>query len=521
MKLAESAVRGTAATLAGQWGRFALQIASTMVLARLLTPADYGLVGMVLVITGLAERLTTMGLTTATIQRKEITHAQVNALFWLNAALGVAAAACLAAAAPLIASFYGRAELVPVVVALSSAFVLSGLTAQHKALLARNMRFAALASAEIAAMGVGAAVAIAAAWTGMGYWALVLFHAVQPLVRLIIVWVQSDWRPSRPARAAEMRQLVSFGAYLSGTEISTYMVRNMDNVLIGRYVGAAELGIYSKAYQLLLMPIRQLQGPTHRVAVATLSRLQDDAERFRHYYRTGLGAMAFTAMPLLAALAVASDDVILLILGDQWAEAGPIFRVLAFAGIAHVVTHTNSWLYIALGRTRRQMTWAFISHPLHILSFVVGLPWGAYGVAVAFTLTTWLMLAPSFTVATRGTPVSLRDIGASVWRPAAITACAYAAGAWASAQVAPLHPFPSAVTSGGVVVLVTALLTLAWPAARQQVSVLLDRVRRAYGRTRDRTDGDVAAGTPDPALPPPPPGIGPAPPGPTTSKEAG
>jgi PST family polysaccharide transporter len=481
--LARAAVRGAGATFFGQWGRFLIQTGATVVLARLLTPEDYGLVGMVLAITGLADRLRTMGLSTATVQVRTIDQPQLSALFWINTGLGVLVAALLAAAAPLIARFYGEPQLTLIVLALSLSFIFGGVGAQHVALLNRRMQFRSLAGLEITSMLFGAGVAIAAALLGAGYWSLVLFHLLQPVWRGIVAWRKSRWTPSRPARADGLRGILTFGANLSGYEIIVYLSRNLDNVLIGRYLGAAPLGIYSKAYGLLLLPIQQIQGPLHRVAVSTLSRLQDDPERFRAYFRTGLGGVAFTAIPLIGFLALAADEIILLVLGSQWSAAGPVFRILAFAGLASAMTHSNSWIYIALGRTRSQMLWGLATNPLIVASFVVGLRGGVRGVALAYAVTVWLLLLPSFWYATRGTPVSVGDVLDAVARPAAVSAVAFVA-AWYAGTLRPGASTLVGLAISATVYLVTAgSLVAIWPAARERARELIDLTRNALRRS--------------------------------------
>jgi O-antigen/teichoic acid export membrane protein len=496
MNLARSAVRGLGATLAGQWGTLLISTASTMALARLLTPRDYGLVGMVLAITGLANRLKTMGLSTATVQRRSIDQGQLSVLFWINAGLGVVMALLMIAIAPLIARFYGEPELTPIVMVLSTTFIFSGFGAQHVALLNRRMRFGALATIDVTVMTIAAGIAIVAAWLGAGFWALVLFHVVQPVLRGGLAWLRTRWSPSRPGRASGMKEILAFGANLSAYETLVYISRNGDNVIIGRFLGAAELGIYSKAYQLLLLPVQQLQGPIQRVAVPTLSKLQDDPVRFRNYFCTGVAGAATLAMPLLLFLALAANEVVLILLGDQWTEAVPIFRILAFAGLGTAISHSNSWLYIALGRTRQQMLWGIRAHPFILLSFFAGLPWGVRGVATAFALAVWLLLLPSFWFATRGTPVRVGDILSSAVRPAVLAGVAFAT-TWAVAlTVGDLPVLLSLAVKGLAYVLSFAAALAVWPAARRQAAGLMRLVRDGFS-TPSPVVMDPDAGPPE------------------------
>lgn len=458
-----------------------IQIVSTMVLARLLTPEDYGLVGMVMAITGLAERLKMMGLSAVTVQRRTIDQDQLSFLFWVNVLLGVGVAVLVAALSPLITLFYGEPELVGITLALTVSFVLGGVAAQHLALLNRRMEFGSLATIEVLAILVGSAIAIVAAWLGAGYWSLVLFHVLQPGVRMIVAWHRTRWRPSRPARARDGREMLTFGANLSAFEFLNYFSRHMDNILIGRYEGADSLGAYTKAYGLLLLPIQQIQGPVHRVAIPTLSRLQDEPERFRRFFLTGLRSVAFVVLPMITALAVLAEEVVLILLGDQWTDAIAVFRILAFVGMAHALSHSNGWLYVSLGNVRRQMYWAMVSAPLVVLAFVLGLPWGIEGVATGYAVVIWLLLVPSFWNATRGTPVSIPDVLACGLRPAVISVVGAASVIILRPVLPPVPLLLSAVILGTAYVATIAGAVGLWPAAREDVRSMVGLIRGGYG----------------------------------------
>lgn len=477
MSLARTAVRGVRATLLGQWGRLIIQIGSTMILARLLTPEDYGLVGMVLAVTGFAERLKTMGLSTVTIQRRTVSQDELSFLFWTNVALSLVVAIIVGALSPLIAAFYGSPELTGITLALTLSFVFGGVGAQHVALLSRRMEFGSLATVEVAAIFSGAVTAIAAAWLGAGYWSLVLFQLVQPAVRAVMAWQRTRWRPNRPGSVDGGRALLAFGANLSGFELLNYFSRHMDNILIGRYLGSEALGTYAKAYNLLLLPISQIQSPVHRVAIPTLSRLQDEPERFRRFFLTGLRSVAFVVMPLVTLLAVLAEEVVLIVLGDQWTGAIRVFQILAVVGLAQALVHSNGWLYVALGNARRQFLWSLFSAPIVVTSFVVGLPGGIEGVATAYAVAIWFLFLPSLWNATRGTPVSIRDaLGCGV-RPAIVSAAGAIAVVALRSLLPPMHPVLSAGILGLCFVGAVVLTVAGFPAAREDVRSMISLMR--------------------------------------------
>ena len=277
-------VRGGAVTMAGQGVRFFLQMGSTVVLARLLTPQDFGLIAMVTAVTGFVMMFKDMGLSMATVQRAEVNHAQISTLFWINVTLSLGVMLVTAALAPAIAWFYGEPRLTWITLALAGAFIFGGLTIQHQALLRRNMRFGTLALIGIISMVMGIVAAIIAAWYGAGYWALVIMQLAGAITGAIAVWVVCGWRPGLPVRRSGVREMLAFGGNLTGFNVINYFARNADNLLIGKFWGSGPLGLYSKAYGLLMLPLRQINAPLSAVAIPALSRLKDEPERYRNYY---------------------------------------------------------------------------------------------------------------------------------------------------------------------------------------------------------------------------------------------
>ena len=253
------------------------QMGTLVVLARLLPPSAFGLLAMVAAIGLVLDLVKEFGLSSATIQKSDITHAQISALFWINAGVGTVLAVGLFLAAPLIAHFYGQPELESIARWLSIGFLASGLTVQHWALLRRQMRFGAIAGMETAADLVSFAAAIALAATGAGYWALVVQRLIPPLVMLLASWGACRWRPSLPERAAGVRALLGFGAGVTGSQLAGAFARSVDQILIGWLWGPAVLGLYERTTRLLLVPINTINAPIYAAAMPALSRVVDDA----------------------------------------------------------------------------------------------------------------------------------------------------------------------------------------------------------------------------------------------------
>ncbi len=418
-------VRGGAVTMAAQGVRFFLQMASTVVLARLLTPQDFGLIAMVTSVTGFVVMFKDMGLSMATVQKAEINHGQISTLFWINVALSLGVMLVIAALAPVIAWFYGEPRLTWITLALAGAIIFGGFTVQHQALLRRQMRFGILALIGIISMLVGIVAAIIAAWYGAGYWALVIMRLAGTIVGAIAVWVACGWRPGLPVRRSGVREMLAFGGNLTGFNIVNYFARNLDNILIGWRWGSGPLGLYSKAYGLLMLPIRQINAPLSAVAVPALSRLQEEPSKFRSYYRKGLTLTVMLGMPIVVFLFVVADKAILIVLGEQWSEAVPIFRILGVAAFVGTTTGAGSgWVFVALGNVHRQFLSGVVHTVFLTISFAIGLRWGAIGVAAAFSIISVLWRIPQVIICFWRTFLKLSDFMCALWRPvvASITA---------------------------------------------------------------------------------------------------
>lgn len=388
-------IRGGAVTVMAQVCGFLLQMGSTIVLARLLTPQDYGLVGMVTAVTGFIALFKDLGLSMATVQRAEINHSQVSTLFWVNIALSLFLTVVTAALAPTIAWFYSEPRLIWITLVLASGYIFSGLGVQHAALLNRQMRYRALVITDMIALVVSIAVAIVSAWFGASYWALVLMPITKGLVNSAGDWIMCGWRPGRPNwRSSGVGSMLAFGSNLTGSQTITYLCRNLDNVLIGRYWGSQELGLYAKAYQLLVLPLIAINSPIRNVAIPTLSRLVDSPERYKQAYLRILEKIVMLTMPIVAYLIATSDWLVLFLLGPQWSEASQIFRLLSIIAFVQPVGYTIGWLFISQGRTWEMFKFGMMNGAITIASIIVGLPWGAAGVAATFSITGLCIITP-------------------------------------------------------------------------------------------------------------------------------
>lgn len=386
MDLRLSALRGASITLVAQGARFVIQIATLVVLARLLEPRDFGLVAMVTAVLGVAEIIRDFGLSSAAMQAKSLTPGQRDNLFWLNTGLGAALAALAVVCAPLLAALYDEPRVTGIVLALSWLLIVTGANTQLRADLARRLQFAKLAWTDIGSQLAGAVVAIVAAASGWAYWAIVAQQTAVVLVGMTMNVVMCRWRPGLPRSGENMGDLVRFGGGVFGLQLLGNVTNNIDNVAIGAVWGPGPLGYYSRAYQLLVVPLNQIAAPLNRVMLPTMSRLADDKPALQDFARRsqlvgsyGLGI----AFAVGAGLAAPLTDVLF---GARWAAVAPIFAVLAVGGIFRGLSSVSYWIFLSVGEAAAALKLSVLTKPFMIALLLAGLPWGPFGVAVGHTV---------------------------------------------------------------------------------------------------------------------------------------
>ncbi|HEY3438993.1 MAG TPA: lipopolysaccharide biosynthesis protein, partial [Actinotalea sp.] len=434
------AARGAMVTLGGQISRMLIQIVSVAVLARLLTPEDYGLLAMVTVVVGVGEIFRDFGLSSATIQSPTLTRAQRDNVFWVNTGIGFILAVLLFAGAPLLAQIYHRPELVDVSRALSATFLLNGLATQYRADLIRRLRFLQLAVAETSAPAAALVVAILVARAGGGHWALVAQSLTQATAMLVVLSVTARWLPRRPQRGQPMAGLLRFGRRLVVTQLIGYASNNTDALLIGLRFGAGPLGYYNRAFSLLMTPLNQLRAPTTTIALPVLSRLQDDDSRFDHFLRRGQLTMGYTLVAGLGVVAAAAEPVTAIFLGERWVTVAPILRLLAVAGIFQTLSYVGYWVYLSRNLTAELLRYTLVTAAIRVVCIVTGSNWGVLGVAAGYALAPALAWPLSIWMLSRRTSIPARSLGLGALR--LLTVLTFSAGA-AAMVVAGLGAYPA------------------------------------------------------------------------------
>ena len=425
----QRAVRGAGVTVFSGGVGMALQVIATVILARLLTPADFGVVAMVTTFSLLLVNFGLNGFTEAVVQREEVNEFLVSNLFWINTGAGIVLAGAFAAAGSLLARFFHDPLVTHVAEGISIGIFINSTSVLHLALLKRAMRFSAVSANDVVSRAVSVAVSIVFAWAGWGYWALVIGTIAQALSQSIGAWSLYRWLPSFPRRAAGTGSMVRFALHIYGSFSVNYFARNMDNLLVGWRFNAQALGFYKKAYDLFALSASQSVAPIAIVAVSALSRFKPDSDQFRRNLRNILSVMAFLGMALGADLTLVGRDVIRLMLGPGWDPAGRIFMFFG-PGIGIMLVYcTNFWIHLSIGRPDRQLRWVTVEFCFTVFLFLLALHWGPVGIALAWTASFWLLTIPALWYA--GRPIRF-GIGAAldaIWKfviASAIAGCATA-----------------------------------------------------------------------------------------------
>jgi O-antigen/teichoic acid export membrane protein len=415
--LRERAIRGGFAKACAQTVTWVIRLGSLMVLARLLAPKDFGLVGMVAAFTGVLNLFRDFGLSSAAVQRGHVTDDQISSLFWINILVGLILGLLLGGMAPFVAAFYREPRLVWVSIILATSFVFNAAGVQHTAVLERQMRFTTLATIDLISLVVSTVVGIGMATKGFGYWSLVAAAVALPLVSTLCLWLTTGWTPSWPRWADGIHSLLRFGGTLTLINLIVYVGYNFEKVLLGRFWGANALGLYGRAYQLISLPTDNLNSAFWGVAFSGLSRVRNEPERFRSYFLKGYSLVLALTIPTTLAVTLFAPDLILVFLGPKWNEVVPIFRLLAPTILIFALINPLAWLTFSLGMIGRNLKLVLVLAPLVISGYVIGLPYGPKGVAIGYSTLMTIWCVPHIAWCVQGTVISLRDIFVTASRP--------------------------------------------------------------------------------------------------------
>ena len=414
--LRRTAVRGAGAAIAGSAGQFVVGIGSVVILARLLTPSDFGIVTMVTTFSLLLRSFGLNGFTELIMQREELTDSLASNLFWINLGIGAILTLAFASSGSLLALFYHSAAVVQVTRGMSLTIGIGCLGYIHLGLLQRAMHFRATAIISFVGQIFQLIVSIALAMAGWHYWALVWGSITQTAVVAAGVWLMCRWMPSRPGRASGTASGLKFALNVYSHFAFSYLTRNTDNLLVGRRFGARALGFYKKAYDLFVLPETQLLAPLSAVVVSTLSRINRDREQFQRYFLRTISVLALVGMGIGADFALVGEDLFRFLLGPGWEEAGRIFALFGPGIGVMLLYNTHGWIHLSIGRPERWFRWGLMEFVCTVSLFLLALRWGPSGIALAWTTSYFLLMFPGFWYAGKPIGLGVWPIFAVVWK---------------------------------------------------------------------------------------------------------
>jgi PST family polysaccharide transporter len=407
-----SAVNSAAVLGGSQAIKLGLNVLTTIVVARVLAPIEYGVSAMVAPIMAFIYLAQDFGFSVTTVQQPTLRSEESSAMFWLNVGASVGLALMLLALAPAVAWFYEDVRAGYATATAAPSILVSSLALQHTALLTRHMRFTALAACElIYSLVAFIATALLAYWLRT-YWALILGAIVGVVFHSLALWRACDFRPAWPPSVRAARGMLRSGGQLTGAGFLNFLVRNADNVMVAKFWGPVAAGLYDRCYRLMMLPLQNINGPLTRLLLPLLSRNQAAPVAYRRHFLLAARGVMLASAPAVAIGAATSVELMPFLLGPKWVEAGPIFFWLGMTGLLQPISSLALILLISRGRARHVMMTSAASAVLTLGAFSIGLSWGAKGVATAFFLSTMIRIPPTFYICAKDCPVTQLDL----WR---------------------------------------------------------------------------------------------------------
>jgi lipopolysaccharide exporter len=419
--LARPSVRLGAGQLAASKGfQLVFRMATSLVLARLLEPSDFGLLGLVGVLMVFLQRtIAESGTTNALVQREHVSARLASSVFWFNLTVGAAIAWLFFVCAPVLADVLGEAAASDILRGMSLTFIFSAVVKVPQAMLRREMRFGAIAGLGLVNALVTGVVAIPLALAGHGVASMVIGQVVATVVEAVLTFAIARWRPIPVFRRSELRTVTGYARSMTGFNFVSYFSDAGDKYIVGRFVGTSALGIYNLPYRLLFQPVTALGQVVREILFPLFSRRQHDSERIAHDFLRTVGALALVTFPLCAAVAALGSPLVDVVLGPKWEEAGPVLSVMAIVALQQSIVSTGGVILTARGRTNVLLRWGMISGAVNLTAYVIGVRWGVMGVSVAFLVATTVLAYPAMAIPFREIGLPVRRL-LSALRPAAV-----------------------------------------------------------------------------------------------------
>ncbi|GAA4890800.1 MOP flippase family protein [Ferrimonas pelagia] len=383
--LKQKTLRGVGWTIGARQIQQGVTLVITAILANLLSPADFGLVGMVTILVGLAMILADTGFSAVIVQDQSLGQRHYSTLFWLNLAIGVVVALAFYWSAPAVAWFYGRDELIPLAQVLSVSFVLSSFSSLPEALMRKEMDFKALSVIDTSVHLLVGAIVVLMALNGFGIWSLVAQPLLQQSLKAVLMWWHCSWRPSFLVSFYALRDVFQFSANMLLLRYLHYTMANMDYVIVGRFLGPDLLGIYTLAYKVMFVPIRNICLEIVKVLFPAFSQIQDDPVAFARAYLRALRSTCYVVLPMLMGMVIVAEPFIQTVFGEQWQGAVPVLKLLCFVGMLHIFIALSGVVFRALGRPGLELK-------INVVRFVLVLPALLVAIQYGLVLFVWVLL---------------------------------------------------------------------------------------------------------------------------------
>lgn len=379
-------------------------------LARILNPSDFGIVGMITIFSNFAILFIDLGFSAALIQKKEVSKEHFSSVFWLNLLIGGLMYLLFYITAPFISQFYNQPNLVLLIRIICLSFIITSLTSIQANLLIKNLQFKKKVIINWIAMTIGYAIAFILAYKNYGVWSLVYMTLATAIINSILYWFTASWWPKFVFDWKKIKELSSFGLNFLGDTSVNYWSRNFDNFLIAKVLGSNELGIYTRAYSLMLLPLRNITTIVTKVMFPAFSQKQDDVEALKKYYLSIICYIALITFPLMIGLSLVSKEFVLLFFGIKWKAMIPVLSILSGLGAIQSIISLNGLIYNSLGKANIAFRVSLISNFVLIIAFIIGVNYGIIGVSWSYLIASLLLFVPIYTTAIKLLNITLLEV---------------------------------------------------------------------------------------------------------------
>lgn len=362
-----------------------LNFGTMIVLARLLSPAAFGLLGMVTVFSNFLMLSSNLGLSVAIIQRQELDKRMLNSCYWLFIYIGLALGLIMFTLSKPIAAFYNQPELVQLVRFMAFMFLFASFGDLGQTLLKKELRFAIIAKIQVVMQIIYSITSISLALMGFGVMSLVLGLLVSALTGSILYLYFSSWIVGLPSHPRHAKPLIKFGLFVTGSNFTNYLAGNLDYLLIGKLLGSTQLGLYTLAYQLISMPLKKISRTIAITTYPAFAKIQDSDEQLKRGYNKLTANVAFITLPLLTLLLISADPLIPLLYGEKWRQCVPVVQIMCVAGALKSAFSVRGNIFFNKNRPEVAFYVQLIYLFLLAAGVVIGVRWGIVGVAAGVT----------------------------------------------------------------------------------------------------------------------------------------